>query len=206
MATVKTGMEKAEMKKMLMRAKDEPVNCAVGMGENPAFGLLMMHRIRSGKAMEKLLKDEFPDVKNPRFGVAFVDTDDNPKLVKIKLNRAVSGMARRLIKTLKGTGYNKVIIMTEDGALVEAHFEEEDEEAGSRRRRARPRLPARQSPPCPAQALSPPPPPMARDGCWARRPKQDRGPDGSPAKNSGHPCADDPQSGRRGRRRARRRS
>ena len=128
MAVINTGMSKADMKKMLARAKEDPVSCAVGQGDNAAVGLLVMHRTKSPKAMEAQLKDEFPDVRNPRFGTAFITVDENPKLVKFKLNRAVSGLARRLIKTLKGTGYNKVMIVTEDGALVE-DFEEEDEEA-----------------------------------------------------------------------------
>ena len=128
MAVVNTGMSRAEMKKMLGRSKDEPVNCAIGQGENAAVGLLMMHRTKSPRAMETVLKGEFAEVKNTRFGTAFVDTDDNSKLVKFTLNRAVSGMARRLIKTLKGTGYTKVILLGEDGSLIEEH-EEEDEEA-----------------------------------------------------------------------------
>ncbi len=154
MAVVNTGMSKAEMKKMLAHAKESPVSCAVGQGENAAVGLLVMHRTKAERAMEKILKDDFPEAKNSRFGTAFIDVDENPKLVKFKLNRAVSGIARRLIKTLKGTGYTKVVIVTEDGSVVE-NYEEEDEEAEAGEAEAG----AAASPQ--AAAAPPPPPPPA---------------------------------------------
>jgi len=127
-AVVTTGMSKAEMKKLLTRSKEEPVHCAVGMGDNAALALLMLHRSKQGRAVEAILKEACPDAKNTRFGTAFVDIDDNPKLVKFTLNRAVSGIAKRLVKTLKKTGFTKVQILTEDGSAMES-FEEEDEEA-----------------------------------------------------------------------------
>ena len=149
---VNTGMPKAEMRKLLTRSKEEPVSCAIGLGDDQAYGLLMMHRIKNGKACEKILKDTFPSAKNTRFGTAFVDVDDNPKLVKIILNRAVTGMAKRLTRTLKGTGFNKVIIVPEDGSTVEAHEDVEDgapegAEAGA-----------------PAPGAPPPPPPRPAAG------------------------------------------
>ncbi len=157
--SMKTGMEKAEMKKLLMRSKSEPVNCAIGLGENAALGLLMMHRTKTGKACESLLKTEFPDAKNLRWGTAFVDADDNPKLVKITLNRAVAGMAKRLTKTLKGTGFNKVLIVLEDGATVEAHEEADETDAvaaaGATPAAAPVAADAPEAPP------APPPPPAA---------------------------------------------
>ena len=70
---VNTGMEKAEMRKLLNRSKQEPVRCAIGLGENVAFGLLMLHRTKPARAVEGLLKDEFPDVRNTRWGTAFVE-------------------------------------------------------------------------------------------------------------------------------------
>ena len=157
MAVVNTGMSKADMKKMLAHAKESPVSCAVGQGDNAAMGLLVMHRTKPERAMEKILKDDFPEAKNVRFGTAFVNVDENPKLVKIKLNRAVSGIARRLIKTLKGTGFSKVVIVTEDGSAVE-DYEEEDEEAeiGDGAAASAPTAP---TPPADAPPGPPPPPP-----------------------------------------------
>ncbi|GEM_PF-1533152 len=121
-----TGMKKAEMRKLLTRSKEEPVTCAVGQGDN--VGLMLLDKRKPGRALETALKAEFPDARNTRFGTAFVDVEDNPKLVKLTLNKPVTGMAKRLIKTLKGTGFSKVIILTEDGSVME-QFEEEDEEA-----------------------------------------------------------------------------
>ena len=54
-----------------------------------------------------------------------VDTDDDPTLVKFMLNKAVTSMARRLVKTLKGTGFRKVQILLEDGSPVEVAADEE---------------------------------------------------------------------------------
>ena len=152
-ASVETGMSKAEMKKILTFAKEAPVHCAVGQGENAALGLLVMHKTKNERALEKSLKDDFPAAKNTRFGTAFIDVDENPKLVKFTLNRAVSGIARKLIKTLKGTGYTKVIIVTEDGSVVE-DYEEADEEAAAGDVTASP---------APATAAAPPPPPPPPD-------------------------------------------
>ena len=149
-----TGMQKADMKKLLMRSKSEPVNCAIGLGDNAALGLLMMHRTKTGKACESMLKAEFPDAKNLRWGTAFVDVDDNPNLVKITLNRPVAGMAKRLTKTLKGTGFTKVVLVLDDGSSIEAH-EEADELAASTT--PQPAAPA----PAAAEASNGVPPPPA---------------------------------------------
>ena len=127
-AEVKTGMDKAEMKKLLVKSKQEPVNCAIGVGADAGFGLLLLHRIKQPRALMQELEKTFPDAKNPRYGTAMVDTDEDPKLVKFYLNKPVSGMARRLIKTLKGTGFSKARIMLEDGSDVEVAGEEEEEE------------------------------------------------------------------------------
>ena len=150
--TMNTGMPKPEMKKLLMRSKSEPVSCAIGLGDNAALGLLMMHRTKTGKACESMLKAEFPSAKNLRFGTAFVDAEENPTLVKITLNRPVAGMAKRLIKTLKGTGFTKVVLVMEDGSSIEAH--EEADEAGAAPEAAT-------ASPAAAGAVPPPPPPPA---------------------------------------------
>lgn len=124
-AVVNTGMSKGEMRKLLLRSKEEPVSCAVGVGGD--IGLLMLHKTRGPKVLEKALKDEFSDVKSLRFGTAFVDVETNPKLVKLQLNRAAPGIGRKLIKTLKGTGFTKVQIVSDDGESES--YEEADEDA-----------------------------------------------------------------------------
>ncbi len=143
-APVQTGMDKADMKKLLVKSKKEPVNCAIGVGDNNAFGLLMLDRIKAPKAVEKELVKEIPAAKNTRWGTAMVDPDDDPKLVKITINKPISSMAKRLVKTLKGTGFTKVQILLEDGTAVEG-AEEEDETAAA----------------ASADGAPPPPPPSA---------------------------------------------
>ena len=123
---VNTGMTKGEMRKLLMRSKEEPVACAVGIGDNSNIGLMVLHRTKRGKMMESVLKEAVPQVKAARFGTATVDMDDDPKLVLLSLNRGLAGIGRKLVKTLKGTGFTKVRIVTEDGE-TEA-YEEPDEE------------------------------------------------------------------------------
>ncbi len=155
MAVVNTGMSKGEMKKLLNLSKEEPVGCAIGTGSDNGYGLLILNKMRSGQALEKQMKTEFPDAKNTRFGKAFVDVDDNAKQVKLTLNRSTSGIAKRLIKTLKGTGFNKVILVTEDGEVCESH-EEADEETAVAEAEAVAAAPA---PAAPEVAAAPPPPP-----------------------------------------------
>ena len=149
-----TVMKKAEMKVLLARSKSEPVNCAVAQGDEPAIALLLMNKIKQPLALEKSLKTDFPTSKNHRHGTVAVDVDDNPKLAKFYLNKPGAGLARRLVKTLKGTGFSKVRIMLEDGTEVENHEEEDEEEALANG--AAPEA-AAGAPPPPA----PPPPPAA---------------------------------------------
>ncbi len=122
---IETGMETADMKRLLMKSKTEPVNCAVGL--HGKLAVMMLHKIKQPKALSKDLEKQFDDLKNARFGTAFVDTDDDPKLVILTLNRAASGLGQKLRKTLKGTGFSKVRIQLEDGSVAE-NVGEEDEE------------------------------------------------------------------------------
>ena len=132
MATeTQTGMDRAEMKRLLVKSKHEPVNCALAVGDDKSVALLMLARNRSPKALQGDLQKEFPSAFNTQFGTAMVDTDDDPTLVKFMLNKAVTSMARRLVKTLKGTGFRKVQILLEDGSPVEVAAEEEGAEANA---------------------------------------------------------------------------
>ena len=125
---VQTGMDRAEMKRLLLKSKQEPVNCAIGIGNDKSVALLMLARNRSSKSLQGDLQKDFPTAFNTRFGTVMVDTDDDPTLVKFMLNKAVTSMARRLVKTLKGTGFRKVQILLEDGSPVETAAEEEGPE------------------------------------------------------------------------------
>jgi len=129
MAEPEMAMEKAELKQLLVRSKKEPVSCAVAQAKEPAFALILLHKIKQPKALSKQLEGDFKDAKNFRWGTAFVDVDDNPKLVVFKLNKPAPGIARKLVKSLKGTGFTKARLQFDDGSAPEEHDDEASEEA-----------------------------------------------------------------------------
>ena len=144
MADADTGMDKSDMKKMLMVSKKQPVNCAVGMTKTGV--VLMMDKIKQPKAVLKELEKKFADMKQPHWGSAVVDMETDPKLVVLTLNKAAPGMARRMRKTLKGTGFSKVEIRLEDGTVADKG-DEDEEEVGA--------LPAAARPGAPGEAAAP---------------------------------------------------
>ena len=156
-AEVQTGMDKQEMKRLLMKSKKEPVNCAIGQGSDPSVGLLLLDRIKGPKAVEKELAKAVPDARNTRFGRAEVDVDDDAKLVKIFINKPVASMARKLVKTLKGTGFTKVQILLDDGSPVESFEEAEEQQPTETQGQAQPTATTAPPPPPP-----PPPQPQAK--------------------------------------------
>jgi hypothetical protein len=103
-----TGMDKAEMKRLLSVAGKKPVNCAVAKPNKGQMALLLMDKVRQPKALVKDLQGQFVDMKNPRWGTVSVDAQQNPKLAVFELNKPFPGLARRLGKTLKGTGFSAV--------------------------------------------------------------------------------------------------
>lgn len=151
MASAPQQMDKAEMKKLLAASKKQPVNCAVGIGKDPD-PLILMHKTKQPRALLQELEKSAGTLKTPCFGTAMVDTDTDPKLVVLSVNKGVSGLARKLKKTLKGTGFSKVEIRLEDGSVFEAVAEEEDEGEGAEGQDTAIDL---APPPAP-----PPPPPM----------------------------------------------
>lgn len=153
-------MEVAEMRRLLNEAKSsgKSLGCAVGLSKDMKTGLLLMHKTHLGPEVGRALKAETPDVVNMRFGSAIVDPDD-PKLVRLVLNRPVTGIAKKLIKTLKGTGYTKVKLGLEDGTPVEGA--EEEEEGQQPAQTATPQQAEAQDADAPPPP--PPPPPQAPD-------------------------------------------
>jgi hypothetical protein len=131
MAEPEMAMEKAELKQLLVRSKKEPVSCAVAQAKEPAFALILLHKVKQPKALSKQLEGDFKDAKNHRWGTAFVDVDDNPKLVVFKLNKPAPGIARKLVKSLKGTGFTKARLQFDDGSAPEEHDDEATEEAAA---------------------------------------------------------------------------
>lgn len=118
------GMEKADLKRLLQSAREEPVQVAFALGGD-GKAIVQLDKRKPGRALEKALKDDAPDSKNHRWGTAMVDPDD-PKLIKFMVNKAGGGMARKLVVALKGTGFSKVQIVLEDGSAVEMHEEADD--------------------------------------------------------------------------------
>jgi hypothetical protein len=160
------AMEKAELKQLLVRSKKEPVNCAVAQSKDPAFALILLHKIKQPKALSKQLEGDFKDAKNFRWGTAFVDVDDNPKLVVFTLNKPAPGIARKLVKSLKGTGFTKARLQFDDGSAPEEHDDEAAEAAPAAAGAAPPAAPAAAAAPsaaapaAPEAAPAPPPSPQ----------------------------------------------
>jgi hypothetical protein len=128
MAKPETGMEKSEMKVLLRLAEEGPISFAFASGKEMGVALLMLDKRKSPKQVSTELEKAIPEAKNTRFGQVSVATDDD-NLVKFYVNKAVTGMAKRVAKTLKGTGYNKVQILLEDGTVADAAADDEADEA-----------------------------------------------------------------------------
>ena len=121
-------METAELKRLLSTSKKEPVSCAVGLSKDGTAQMLL-HKTKTGRALLGEMEKTEGKITGPAFGTAAVDAELDPKLVVLTLNRAPSGVGRKLKKALKGTGYSKVEIRLEDGTVAESVGEEDEEAA-----------------------------------------------------------------------------
>ena len=115
-APASPDIDKGELKKLLIRSKKEPVNCAVAMSKSQQ-ALIVLDKIKQPRAILKELEKKFGDVAMPRWGTAFVDVDADPKLVILTLNKPTPGFARKMKKTLKGTGFAKVEVRLESNNI-----------------------------------------------------------------------------------------
>jgi hypothetical protein len=120
------GMDRADLKRMLRIARKDPVHMAFALGGD-GKPIIMLDKRKQPRALEKGIKDGAPDAKNHRFGRVAIDPDD-PKLAVFTVNKAASGMARRLVIALKGTGCSKVQILLDDGTAVEVAEGEPEED------------------------------------------------------------------------------
>jgi hypothetical protein len=126
MAEPVIGMDKDELKTLLRKSKSEPVNCAVAAsGEDRTLGVIVLDKVKAPKAVSTQLEKRYPKATLVRWGKAEVDTENDPKLVIFTLNKNVTGLGKKLKKSLKGTGYTKVLINFEDGSPSEQELEEE---------------------------------------------------------------------------------
>jgi hypothetical protein len=127
MAEPVIGMDKDELKVLLRKSKSEPVNCAVAAsGEDRTLGVIVLDKVKAPKAVSTQLEKRYPKATQVRWGKAEVDTENDPKLVIFTLHKNVTGLGKKLKKSLKGTGYTKVLINFEDGSPSEQELEEED--------------------------------------------------------------------------------
>jgi hypothetical protein len=110
-------MDRADLKRLLRIARKDPVHMAFALGGD-GKPIIMLDKRKQPRALEKGIKEGAPDAKNHRFGCVSIDPD-NPKLAIFTVNKAASGMARRLVIALKGTGCSKVQILLDDGTAVE---------------------------------------------------------------------------------------
>ncbi|GGC52944.1 hypothetical protein GCM10011504_34140 [Siccirubricoccus deserti] len=131
MAEPVIGMDKDELKVLLRKSKSEPVNCAVAAsGEDRTLGVIVLDKVKAPKAVSTQLEKRYPKATLVRWGKAEVDTENDPKLVIFTLNKNVTGLGKKLKKSLKGTGYTKVLINFEDGSPSEQELEEEGVQPG----------------------------------------------------------------------------
>jgi phosphotransferase system HPr-like phosphotransfer protein len=115
-----TGMDKAELKRLLGTASAEPVSCAVGVAADTT-GLILVHKSKGPKALHKELMEKFPKAKAIRWGTAkYSETD---KLLTFQINKAAPGLEKSLLKTMKGTGYEKFEITFDEAEGEETEAE-----------------------------------------------------------------------------------
>src|SRR5258708_5894901 len=123
------GMDKAELKKTLILAKRMPMHVALAL-DGAGAAIVVLDKIKKGETIVRELKSKAKDSKSHRFGICVID-EDNPKRAIFTVNKAAGGgMARKLIKALKGTGFSKVIVKLEDGTVDEQEEDEDEEEEG----------------------------------------------------------------------------
>jgi hypothetical protein len=111
-------MERADLKRMLRLARKDPIHAAFALGGD-GKAIVVMDKRKQPRALEKGIKDKAPDAKNSRWGTVSIDPDE-PKIARFVINKAASGIARKLVIALKGTGCSKVEIVLEDGTSVES--------------------------------------------------------------------------------------
>jgi len=119
-------MEKSELKQMLAKSKQEPLSCAMGKGKDAKTAYLVMHKTKQPQKLRAEICAEFEELKDPRWGTAFVDTEVDPKLVIFRINKPSQGLAKRIAKLTKQVGYPKVRFEFDDGSEAESEYDEEE--------------------------------------------------------------------------------
>ena len=118
-------MDKATIRHMLRLAAGEPLRAAVALSRE-GKAVILLDRHKPARTLERELKEGLPGSRLHRFGTLTVG-DDDPKLARFIVNKASTGMARKLAIALRGTGLRRVQIGTEDGGESDAAEDEEEE-------------------------------------------------------------------------------
>lgn len=102
----------AGLKRLFILARKRPVGCAVGLTVD-GKAKIMLHKVKKPKAILRDLIEQFGDLKNSRWGTVEVDENEKPKLILLTLNRSIPGLDIRLKKAIKGTGFTRVEVRTD---------------------------------------------------------------------------------------------
>lgn len=118
------SMKLVDMKKVLQQGKDRSMHCAYGTAKSGMALLLDLKR--QGRMLQTELQSTQPGLQGPAFGIALRDETDANHL-KFRVNKGVEGHAKKLAKTLRGTGIKRVTILFDEDRLFEtADIGEED--------------------------------------------------------------------------------
>jgi len=149
-------MSPGELKPLLVLAKRQPVNCAIGLSKDK-MGLILLDKKAKPRKMLALLKKKAKaagievDMASCRFGVAEVDKDEDSRLVQFVVNKEAPGAMRvKLLEQIKKAGMGKVEIRV-DEALENEPEDDGDDTAED----AAPADPTAAATPEPAAAAAP---------------------------------------------------
>lgn len=119
-------MEPGRLKPLLMLSKREPVNCAVALTKDKD-GVILLDKKRKPRGVAADLKKRAAaasitlDAPTVRFGRAEVDTEADPGLVKLVVNKEASAVMRpKLLVYLKRSGFQRCEIIVDEALEQEA--------------------------------------------------------------------------------------
>lgn len=115
--TVTEAMGRDELKRLFRLAREQPVSAALALDKS-GVALLLLDKRKPDTALERQLRADAPAATLNRRGTVMIDPDDD-KLAVFTVNKPAPGMARKLVKTLKGTGISRVRFRLEDGTLCD---------------------------------------------------------------------------------------
>ena len=116
------GLDKMAVRHLLLLWPNEALPAALAL-DAEGTPIILLDRHKPPRSLEREIKERAPDSDHHRFGTIASDPA-RPGLVRFVLNRAAPGMARKLMKALKGTGLRRVEIALTSGETEEADDEE----------------------------------------------------------------------------------